>query len=139
MFLTYPAFRHTFQPHPASTLWTCIEVALRWPWYIATAQDPISPAVRSFAIGRSDELLFFAEHAPAGRVVSLQLVMLSTAGGRETWVSVPLIRVERCHDESGAAPYAVVTAGDGTKFGGVPLAPFSPAGQRLMPVLDFGK
>ena len=137
MFLTYPPFRHAFQPHPASTLWTCVEVALRWPWYIATAQDPVSPALRSFAISRSDELLYFAERAPAGRLVSLQLLMLSAVGDRAGWSSVPVVRIERCHDDSGAAPYAVVTAEDGEKFGGVPVAPFSPVGQQLVPVLNL--
>jgi len=63
--------------------------------------------------------------------------MLSAVGDRAAWSSVPVVRIERCHDASGAAPYAVVTAEDGEKFGGVPVAPFSPVGQQLVPVLNL--
>jgi len=57
MFVTHSLFKHRIQPDPNATLWTSVEVALDWPWYLATVQVPHEPVQRTFALGFNDDVL----------------------------------------------------------------------------------
>lgn len=137
MFVTHTAFKHPLQPNSNSTLWTSVEVVLHWPWYIATLCTPHGSNLRTFALGRTDDLLLFAEKAPAGRLISLLLVLPAEQDGTVTWRSVPIVRIARYEEAPGVSPCAVVTAFDGAQYGGVPVAKIQMADEDLEPLIEF--
>jgi hypothetical protein len=136
MFVTHRLFKHPLQMDAGSTVWTSMEIALHWPWFIATVRRDDDEPRRTFALGRATDLLLIAEQAPLGRLVSLQLLLppLTACG---VWRTVPLVRIERCHEPSGAAPYPVVTTPDGMVYGGVPIAEFCRTGKELVLVVEL--
>lgn len=137
MFVTHGAFKHPMQLEGNSTLWTSIEVALHWPWYVATVQAPNEHVRRTFALGTNDDLLLFAEQAPLGPLVALQLVLPPNDKRTDSWQLIPIVAVERYAEAVGVAPLAVVTSTDGKRYGGVPLAQMEAPKAGLTSLIRF--
>jgi hypothetical protein len=137
MFVTHGPFKHTMQLEGSSTLWTSIEIALHWPWYIATVQGPNEPVRRTFALGTNDDLLLFAQQAPMGPLVALQLVLPPDDKRANAWQLIPIVAVERYSEAVGVSPLAVVTSTDGTTYGGVPLARMNAPKDGLTSLVRF--
>lgn len=135
MFVTHGPFKHAMQLEGSSTLWTSIEVAMHWPWYIATVQAPNEPVRRTFALGSNDDLLLFAQQAPMGPLVALQLVLPPDDARSNGWQLIPIVAVECYAEAVGVSPLAVVTSTDGARYGGVPLTRMEAPKAGLTPLV----
>ncbi|RQP23338.1 hypothetical protein [Piscinibacter terrae] len=133
MFVTHTPFKHRMQLDDRSTLWTSMEVALHWSWYLATVQDPHEPVQRTFALGTNDDLLLFAEQEPLGPLIALQLMVASRPGSN--WQLIPIATVARLTEADNSRPLAVVTSDDGTHYGGVPVGRIYPRTEELTPLI----
>lgn len=140
MFRTYPSFKHPIQFDETSTLWRLVELALHWPWYIATVLDPVEQAQRVFLLSGNDDLLLLAEQEDLGRLVAVHLLMSPAFSVTRDWELVPIVSVGQLRDSPhGTGPMVVVTAADGKMYAGVPIEAMDEPEGQLVRLFDFAK
>ena len=142
MFVTYDAFKHALQFDDGSTVSRVVEMLFHAPYFLATVmheEDDIE-FKRNFLLAGDDEVLAFAEHAPLGKLVALQILHSPGESPSGTWSFTPARFLDRqANPPTGLPPLAIITARDGTMYGGHPLAPIDQDWGPLLRLLEFSE
>ena len=121
MFATYPPFKYPLQFSDQLTMWTAVELGDPTPWFIATVMDPNEQVERRFLLARSDDVIQFADQAPLGKLIALQLVLSPSWSPSGDWAMISIRRVARKRHRNKEFESVVVTGSDGVHYGGYPV------------------
>jgi hypothetical protein len=138
MFATYEPFKFPLQFDNESTIWRGIEIMLNTPWLLAAAFDDVEGVPRTFLLQGTFDLLQFLESPVIGRLTGVRLVLPPDLSPTCDWTFVPIWRIEReLRSSDGAIPSVVLTARDGRRYGGFPIAPTQRDDADLAPLVEL--
>ena len=139
MFVIYDEFKHVLQFDDGSTNSRVVELLFDAPCFLATViyVEDEAKIERNFLLASVDDVLAFAEDAPVGELVALQVLHSPRGSSSGEWSFVPARFIDREDEpQKGVRPSAVITASDGTVYRGHPLPGGDEQGE-LTRVVEF--